>query len=63
MNKSVPKELTDVIITNFYKVYNELGYGFWENVYKNALYFALTDEGVKCETEKPIKVYFENHVV
>lgn len=61
--KIVSKELTDMIITNFYRVYNELGYGFLENVYKNALFFALTDEGLKCETEKPIKVYFENRVV
>ena len=34
-----------------------------ERVYQNALYFALTDEGLKCETEKPIKVYFDGRVV
>lgn len=57
------KDLVDVILKNFYRVHNELGYGFLENVYKNALYFALLDEGLKCETEKQIKVYFDGRVV
>ena len=34
---SVPKELVDIIITQFYRVYNDLGYGFLEKVYKNAM--------------------------
>jgi len=32
---------TDAIINAFYDVYNELGYGFIENVYQNALYREL----------------------
>ena len=59
----VSKELVDIILRHFYRIYNELGYGFLERVYQNALYFALTDEGLKCETEKPIKVYFDGRVV
>ena len=59
----VPKELVDIILKHFYRIYNDLGYGFLERVYQNALYFALTDEGLKCETEKPIKVYFDGRVV
>jgi len=31
------KELTDLAIKSFYKVYNALGYGFLEKVYENAL--------------------------
>lgn len=38
---SVPKELVDIIITQFYRVYNDLGYGFLEKVYKNAMYFCI----------------------
>ncbi len=30
-------EITDKIISSFYKVYNTLGYGFLEKVYENAL--------------------------
>lgn len=59
----VPKELVDIILSNFYRVHNELGFGFLENVYKSALYFALKDEGLKCETEKQILVYFDGRVV
>ncbi len=59
----IPKELVDIILKHFYRIYNDLGYGFLERVYQNALYFALLDEGLKCETEKPIKVYFDGRVV
>jgi len=31
------KELTEKIIGIFYKVYNNLGYGFLEKVYENAM--------------------------
>ncbi|MDR0830267.1 MAG: GxxExxY protein [Prevotellaceae bacterium] len=57
------KELTDTIISCFYQVYNDLGYGFLERVYQNALYYALIDEGLQCETEKSIKVYHNGKVV
>lgn len=59
----VPKELIDIILKHFYRIYNDLGYGFLERVYQNALYFALLDEGLKCEVEKTIKVYFDGRVV
>jgi GxxExxY protein len=51
----VSKDLVDIILSNFYRVHNELGYGFLENVYKNALYFALKDEGLKCEKKSRLK--------
>ncbi len=59
----IPQELIDIILTQFYRIYNDLGYGFLERVYQNALYFALVEQGLKCETEKPIKVYHDDHVV
>lgn len=59
----VSKDLVNVILRQFYRIYNDLGYGFQERVYQNALYFALVDEGLKCETEKPIKVYHNGRVV
>jgi GxxExxY protein len=59
----IPKELIDIILTCFYRVYNDLGYGFLERVYQNALYFALIDKGLKCEAEKLIKVYHNERVV
>ena len=57
------KDLTDKIIHCFYRVYNDLGYGFLERVYQNALYYALIDAGLKCEVEKSIKVYHNKRIV
>jgi len=62
-DKLLHKNLTDIIIACFYQVYNDLGYGFLERVYQNALYFALIDEGLQCETEKSIKVYHNGRIV
>ncbi len=59
----IPQELIDIILKQFYRIYNDLGYGFLERVYQNALYFALVEQGLKCEPEKPIKVYHDGHVV
>lgn len=57
------KDLTDEIIYWNYQVYNGLGYGFLEKVYKNALYFELLGAGLQCEVEKPIQVHYKGRVV
>ena len=51
-------ELTDKIIKAFYKVYNQLGYGFLEKVYVNAMMYELGLELMAVEKEKPINVYY-----
>ena len=63
MDKYKHKELTDMIIQAFYNVYNELGYGFLENVYQNALYFELQDMGLEVEAQKAINVYYQTRLV
>ena len=57
------KELTDKIIQSFYSVYNELGFGFLENVYQNALYFELLNKGFNVEPQKAIDVYYKTQLV
>ena len=57
------KELTDQILKAFYDVYNELGYGFLEKVYQNALYLELKSRGFQVEAQKQIKVYYKNVAV
>lgn len=52
-------EITSEIINAFYDVYNELGYGFLEKVYKNALFNELTQRGIRCQKEFPISVYYK----
>ena len=63
MDKYLHKELTDKIIKAFYNVYNELGFGFLENVYQNALYFELINNQLIVETQKAIEVYYQNLLV
>jgi GxxExxY protein len=57
------QDITNKIIEAFYKVYNALGYGFLERVYKNALYYELIEMGFKVDMEQRILVYYKTHVV
>ncbi|MBA3693762.1 MAG: GxxExxY protein [Acidobacteria bacterium] len=52
------RDLTDKIIGTFYEIYNELGFGFLESVYENALLIALTEKGIKVGQQIPIPVWF-----
>jgi|SRR4051812_28502498 GxxExxY protein len=52
------RELTSVIIGVFFVVYNQLGFGFLESVYRKAMYYELTDRGLMVETEVPIDVWY-----
>jgi GxxExxY protein len=57
------KKITDVILKAFYEVYNELGAGFLESVYEEALFIVLKELGLKVERQKGIKVYFRGIVI
>ncbi|MFA4839290.1 MAG: GxxExxY protein, partial [Candidatus Neomarinimicrobiota bacterium] len=57
------KEITDRIIKCFYEVYNQLGYGFLEKVYENALQDELTVNGLKITRQQPIKVWYKSKIV
>lgn len=48
--------LTEKIINCCFKVHNELGPGFKERIYHNALKLFLDEEGLKYETEKAFEV-------
>jgi len=50
--------LTEKIIAAFYEVYNELGFGFLESVYCNALAIAAGKRGLTVEREVPIAVWY-----
>lgn len=43
----------------YYEVYNSLGYGFLENVYKNALFIELKSIGQEVEAQKQIYVLYK----
>ncbi len=55
--------ITEKILKAFYTVYNELGYGFLEKVYENALLHELQLLGLKCTKQQPIAVHYKNKVV
>ncbi|HRG02085.1 MAG TPA: GxxExxY protein [Bacteroidia bacterium] len=57
------KNITEEIISTYYFVYNELGYGFLEKVYENAMLLELKSRGFKVESQKIIKVYFKDTIV
>lgn len=59
----IHEDLTNKIIACFYNVYNELGYGFLEKVYENALKFELERANLKVETQKKIEVYYKSEKV
>jgi len=51
-------ELSETIIGVFYDVYNELGYGFLESVYRNSLQLALIAKSLQVQTEVGVPVFF-----
>lgn len=58
------KDITDKILHAFFKVvYPQLGYGFLEKVYENAMVIALTAMGLKVQQQVKIAVYFQGQVI
>ncbi|PHI18668.1 GxxExxY protein [Lewinellaceae bacterium SD302] len=51
------------IIGCFYRVYNELGYGFLEKVYEKAMMIELASEGLKAINQYPINVVYHNIII
>ena len=57
------EELTHKIIGVAYKVFNTLGFVFLESIYKKAMIIELVKNNLKVESEKPLKVFYENQIV
>ncbi len=57
------KELTEMIIKVFYRVYNKLGYGFLEKVYENAMMKELKREKIPAISQSAIKVVYEDEII
>ena len=63
MTEYLYESLTEKIIKCFYKVHDELGYGFLESVYENALIVELKNMGLKVESQKEIEVFYKEVLV
>ena len=56
-------ELTEKVIGCAYLVHNELGAGFLEKVYENALRIELAEAGLAVKQQNPIPVKYRGEVV
>ena len=57
------EEVTRKIIGAAYKVFNTLGFGFLESVYKKAMIIELSKDDLKLEAEKPLSVFYDDQIV
>jgi GxxExxY protein len=57
------EDITHKIIGAAYQVFNKLGFGFLESVYKKAMLIELTKDDLKVEPEKALTVYYDNQIV
>jgi GxxExxY protein len=57
------EDITRRIIGCAYKVYNTLGFGFLESVYKKAMVIEMQKNDLSVEDEKALRVYYDDQVV
>jgi GxxExxY protein len=55
--------ITEKIIGVFFDVYNELGYGFLESVYEQAMAIALQAAGLQVQRQVPVPVWFRGQQI
>jgi GxxExxY protein len=56
-------DITEKVLGIFFEVYNELGGGFLESVYQQALRIALIQAGLRVMSEIAIPVWFRGEIV
>lgn len=61
--KFLYKDLTYRIIGLAMEVHNELGHGFLEKVYENALMIQFKNNNINSTQQHPIKVFFKGEIV
>ena len=57
------KTISEKVIKCAFEVSNQLGSGFLEAVYENALCFELERQGICFEQQKPVEVTYRGRVV
>ncbi len=63
-NRNFPfADLTQKIIECAIEVHRQLGPGFLENIYENALIAELKNNGLKVESQKNIPLYYKDTLV
>lgn len=59
----IHSDLTEKIIGIFYEVYNELGHGFLESIYEQALAIAFAEREIFYQRQMAVPVWFRGHRV
>ncbi|MBE7517408.1 MAG: GxxExxY protein [Chloracidobacterium sp.] len=62
-DKIVYRDLSYRIVGLAIQVRKELGFGFLEKVYENALMVLLRENGIRAEQQVPIKVSFHGQII
>ncbi len=57
------EELTYKIIGCAHSVFNQLGFGFLESVYRKAMIIEFGKKDLSAESEKSLNVYYDNQIV
>jgi len=57
------EDLTHKVIGCAYQVYNNLGFGFLESVYRKAMVIELEASGLRVLQESPLQVHYKDQVV
>lgn len=56
-------DITEAILGAFYSVHSELGFGFLEAVYANALVVVLKGAGLRVDREVPFEIQFHGNSI
>ena len=59
----IDDELTKQIIGCAYDVYNQLGSGFLEKIYQNAMVIEAAKKELQIKAQHPIKVYYDGKII
>lgn len=57
------QEVTEAVIRVFYEVYNELGHGFLESVYEEAMARVMQNKNIAVKRQHPLPVWFRGEVI
>ena len=57
------QDITHQVIGAAFKVYNQIGFGYLESVYHKSMVIELKKQKLAVESEKALKLYYDNEVV
>lgn len=63
MGNLIHGEITGKVLEAFFNVYHELGHGFLEKVYENAMLIELDELGLICKSQHQITVFYNDENV